>query len=251
VCVRNRLGSRQTAAMVIAVAALAGQAHAGLYQPSFAGPALDPSLSAVIEPGQSYELYQNQLYITETRQSSGADARFDTNFSPTGDFDAVLTVDRSNFQLASQFDFMIDFGGFQQGIYSGQFGALRYEGFFGNGLTGNTINSTGPTSILELTRVGDTFSSFVDGELLYSAVMSPTAPLSIFFGVRGANNQDFSIVKVRDFRITTPEGGGGCAPALARACPAAGVPEPETWALLIAGFAGAGLALRRRRVALG
>jgi hypothetical protein len=49
VCVRNRLGSRQTAAMVIAVAALAGQAHAGLYQPSFAGPALDPSLGSVDE----------------------------------------------------------------------------------------------------------------------------------------------------------------------------------------------------------
>jgi hypothetical protein len=109
-------------------------------------------------------------------------------------------------------------------------------------------------------RSGNTIDEFHDGALVASATFSGTLPASsnpLLIGARnGVDGRNFTVngsideVGIWDRALSTDEiaylynGGAG------NEVISGGVPEPASWALMISGFGGMGVVLRRRRRAL-
>ena len=227
----------------LAALALATAAQANVYAPSFAGPGLDPTLSFAGSPGMTYSVGAGTLGLYKAGGVTGAEGIIYSSFQTAGDFDAKLTLNRGglgNVGLAlAAYDstvvspisttavpgaivFSDGPNQFQSYVF-GQFGAF--------GSTANTVT-------LRLLRSGNSFSSFVDGTLVSTNSAAPANPMTFLISLCAGtciSTPDLAdhAAFITDFTITTPG--------------APGVPEPASWAMLIAGFGLTGAAMRRRQ----
>jgi hypothetical protein len=142
--------------------------------------------------------------------------------------------------LSGSFKFVYAGSGFSFGGHSYGAGATLLSGAFsGADLIGKAGSSAG--NVNDATLAGGTISfsspliSFGPGDKAYSIEMTSIGPPMSASG--GALNS-FGAVSTGSFQAALTTGGGQ------------GVPEPGTWALMIVGIGGVGLALRRKTRAL-
>lgn len=119
---------------------------------------------------------------------------------------------------------------------------------------GNVFGGTQPLGNFNLGDQDDVVRvtlSYLAATLSYSATNLSTGQMitdsrafnltslgpSVYLGFTGATGLSYSVQDVTDWDLEVIAGAGG-------------VPEPATWAMMIAGFGGMGVMLRRRRAAL-
>jgi hypothetical protein len=231
--------------------------------PSFAGPGLDPSLTFTGDAGITYTNSAGTLSLLKAAGVTKANSIFVSNFVVTGDFHAKLTLGGANDLGSSRFFFAAD-------LASNSAAALGYvsrqsditanaEGrlYFGKPVQANCGNKglgstrlTDDVVIMELVRSGGFSDAFVNGISVGHFFIGATVVPPITFNF-GLINQGFSndldpaarTAFISNFSVTTPDAPicGGAAPCTSP------MPEPASWALLIAGFGLTGAAMRRRR----
>jgi hypothetical protein len=96
---------------------------------------------------------------------------------------------------------------------------------------GNDILSTGFFALTDLTKLGDIYASLSSGTLAYT--LTDTDPFDNFYDF--TQGVDGGLINVGTGPVVTPPPVSGA------------VPEPTTWAMMIAGFGAAAAAMRRRR----
>jgi len=129
--------------------------------------------------------------------------------------------------------------------------ALAFLGYAGPAIDFDMLYASGSTYLQDALGVGDTLS--FTGHELYGTV---------FIGIHWGKGQSeykggpSAIYKLNitdplsSIAITTPAGFGGFSSATLYYTDTPVVPEPASWALLIAGFGAVGFAMRRRRTAV-
>jgi hypothetical protein len=188
-----------------------------------------------------------------------------TNFTATGDFSAktAITENVLNYDV---FELIAHSAQGDVVVSVNKYGLLTSD-VFGSIATFQFPDAlgTGPNAVFAINRIGDTFQVYgaqdaygapglvdfvipnITSEFSFSMVMErgplpagldaqPVDPYQAFIFNEGLT------ITVPD---TLPDNGGGCRVALA--CPTNDVPEPSTWALMLAGFGLAGITLRRLR----
>ena len=97
---------------------------------------------------------------------------------------------------------------------------------------GDSILATGFFSLSDAAKLADLFTSLSSGSLAYT--LDDVDPTDNFYDF--TQGVDGGLINTGKPPVVTPPGGA--------------VPEPATWAMMIAGFGIAGAALRRRKVAV-
>ncbi len=261
-----------TVRFAIAAAALlaAASTSAAVYRPSFDGPDLDPSLTFTGDPGISYSNSFGTLGIFKAGGVTKASSIFVSNFVVTGDFDAKLTLHGAKYLGSSQFFFQAALAGNPEKLFgdANRDSDIRaFDGknfYFGRAvlpgsLAGKLIFLADSDIVFQLRRSNGFSDLFIGGQLLSHLTVGNQVfpPITFNFGLINTGNAfvfgEFvpdldpadRAAFVSDFSITTP---GACGLAAAATCVAPGVPEPASWALLIAGFGLTGAAMRRQRL---
>jgi hypothetical protein len=216
-------------------------ASASVYAPSFAGPGLDPSLTFIGAPGMTYSVGGGTLGLYKAGGVTGAEGNVYSSFSTTGDFTATLTLSRGALGFVglafAAYDNSIGFPGStyaSPGTNVFSDGPNQFQSYvFGNF---GAIASTDTLVTLKLTRSGNDFASFVDGTQVSSGSYAPVNPLTFMISLCAGTcistpDPADRAAFITDFSVTTPD-----------------VPEPASWALMIAGFGLTGGSLRSRRL---
>ena len=222
-------------------------ASAAVYHPSFDGPDLDPSLTFTADPGISYTNSFNTLGIYKAGGVTKASSIFVSDFVVTGDFDATITLRNAAYLGSSRFFFAADaqansaqalgFVSRDSDLFATADGprySVKAAQLLGSS---KSVHLADNEVVFELRRGGGYSDVLINGSLVDHVFVGAAAlpPLSFNFGLINsgfASDLDplYRAAFVADFTVTTP-----------------GVPEPASWALLVAGFALAGSAQRRRR----
>lgn len=157
---------------------------------------------------------------------------------------------------------------FSQGAWDGTHGLINHPGpSFYPGAPGNWYSDsgnwadltfllpTGVTSIgFSLDQVERADQILINGNLVVSNLIGLVGPYTandtqagLTFAARNAYLRFDSTEAITSLKIVSASGDGYMIDHFAFNAPTGAVPEPGAWALMIAGFAGAGVALRRRR----
>jgi hypothetical protein len=139
------------------------------------------------------------------------------------------------------------------GAFTGTFGNTDITGDADGNFT-DVFDFTLPTGISSFT-VSSTFSDDASNDVNFDSITFNGTDFQI--GTTGQNefrflnDVDLQAGGMQHLIVSGFTGGNGSYSGVISFTPSAGaVPEPAAWALMIVGFAGAGAALRRRKVAL-
>jgi hypothetical protein len=250
----------RTPIMFTLLSLLAGSAaQAAFYQPDLSGPLLDPTLSFTGDPGFTHSV-NGSLGLFKAGGVTEGEGEIVSSFTiPIGsEFTASLTI--GNVRNIGFTNFRFEVGTLfnngpgsplaQIGISNNGFntpGTTFYYGFtnIGPNFFGS-IELLEEVAVLEVQRDSTHIETRVNGHVLstsplvVSAVGDYTFSFKLF-GVTSTPDPADRAVFISNFSVLTPGTCGGAAP-----CPG-GVPEPDSWALLIAGFGLTGAMARRRR----
>jgi hypothetical protein len=232
--------------LTLASALAAMPASAATFTETFDGPTLSPALSTELTAGYSFGLSGGRGVISKSAPVGSGFANITTKFSLVGDFSTTVTADRSNNGSASS------------GLATGHAEGFTDVYFFGaNNVVANMfvpsppgfgqtiLNDSDPLVDFRIRRVGNTMfeeydadqdGSFVIVRQASSDLLLGDVKISFFMGQEAANQGAASMAY--DNLIITAD-------AFRTA-----VPEPASWAMMIAGFGLAGAAARRRRSSL-
>jgi hypothetical protein len=211
---------------------------------------------SVYVPGQGdiYGVYQGGALIMGKGQGGGFSPEYaleTTAFTLSGDFTARVGIEASHMNhvcnfCGNQVQALLLAGFANSSAWAG--GVADENGFGAYTDVGATQDSHGFLGVAywQVSRVGDTVTAaLLDAS--FNTVRSTSgssadfltpATLYLDFG-NFNNNTAANSITYRDFTITSAQFDRG----------AGGIPEPSTWALMIAGFGGLGAMLRRRRAA--
>ncbi len=233
--------TRFLAPLCLVIAAM--PAGAATFSESFDGPGISPGLSTSLAPGFGFGLSAGRGIFTKTAATGTGFGFLSTTFFLVGDFSATVTADRSNNLSASSGLASSHPSGFTDVYFFGQ-GNVVANIFvpsppgFGQTILGDTdqvvdfrIRRTGNTIFEEYDPEQD--GSFVIVRQATGDLLLGDVKIDLFMG-QEAGNQGAASMAYDDLVIT--------ADAFRNA-----VPEPGSWAMMIAGFGVAGTAVRRRR----
>ena len=220
--------------------AISAGASAVTYHPVLTGATLDPTLSFAGAAGFTYTTGAGGLTLSKAAGVFSGEGVIHTTFTAAHDFDATITIDRSALG-----DVGLDFAAYDATIANAA-STTAFPGFdiFSNGpfdiqsynIAGvpTDTTDTNAAATFELRRTGDLYQSLLDGVVVNSASSTAAHPLTFLISlcadtcIAGNDGAARSGV-VHDFTVT------------------AAVPEPASWAMLVAGFGAVGAVARRRR----
>ncbi|MBC7497965.1 MAG: PEP-CTERM sorting domain-containing protein [Sphingomonadaceae bacterium] len=220
---------------------LSANTSAAVYHPDLTGPTLDPTLSFAGGGGFTYSTGPGGLGLYKAGGVVTGEARIRTTFTTAGDFVAKATVGRGalgnvGLDLAAYDATIVDaasttaFPGFN--IFSNGPGDIQSYNI--NGVATDTGSAASEVTF-ELRRTGTLYESLLDGVVVNSGTYTAAHPFTFLLSLCAAtciagNDAADRAGFVHDFRVTTPS-----------------VPEPASWALMVAGFGAVGIVARRRR----